>query len=52
MCGVFGIYNHPEASNLSYLGIGRTKIGDDGLAALSGLTKLGVLIANDTRIPR
>lgn len=21
MCGVFGIYNHPEASNLSYLGL-------------------------------
>ncbi|HEY8375308.1 MAG TPA: amidophosphoribosyltransferase, partial [Nannocystis sp.] len=21
MCGVFGIYNHPEAANLTYLGL-------------------------------
>ena len=21
MCGIFGIYNHPEASNLTYLGV-------------------------------
>jgi len=21
MCGIFGIYNHPEASNLAYLGL-------------------------------
>jgi len=21
MCGIFGIYNHPEASNLTYLGL-------------------------------
>jgi len=21
MCGIFGIYNHPEASNITYLGL-------------------------------